>query len=324
MKTTFVNNLVNFKSGSSDEKIVTTKNENNVEQDDIQINYTDRGLIYAGRSYGDPIALENSLNKIKAEHFMEENKNEEKKLLEKEKINTQILELQENIIKLKSENDKITGSEIPNIQISINAINDEINEIRIETEQNTRGDTHVSKFDLILYLSILIPATFFLIAFYASAFHSGFYRDIISDAQKAGASNINSVFNLIFNLQAFKELNLHWLSPIIFFVFGLILHNSFDSKGWLKPIKLIITLVFILMSDGLLAYFIENKTHQLKVIMGLAESNYHFYYSPVFYMVLVLGYFTCLGWSIILYQIRKEIKKLDYKANAKLSLKIKK
>lgn len=302
---------------------ITPDNQNSKEQENAP-DLIDRGHKDAGRSFGAPEALENGLYGIKSEHFMDENNNEEKKEREKEKVLNQIVEIQGEIVKLEGENEKITESKIPAIQLSIKGIQEEISVIKLETEKKKKGEGHTSKFDLGLYWLIFIPATFFLIAFYASAFHAGFYRDVLGEARKAGADNINSVFNLVFNVQAFREVNLHWLAPIIFFVFGIILHISFETKGWTKPVKLIVTLIFIAMADGLLAFFIENKTHQLKVMMGLVEKDYQFYYSPVFFMVLVLGYFTCLGWSIILHQIRNEYKKFDYEGNSILTIKIKK
>jgi hypothetical protein len=84
------------------------------------------------------------------------------------------------------------------------------------------------------------------------------------------------------------------------------------------------TLSFILLADALLAYFVENKSHEVKVMMGLDEPNYHFYTSAVFYMVLVMGYCTCLGWSVILHQIKEEYGKKDVEKIAKMEIEIRK
>ena len=286
----------------------------------ILVNFQNLGYLKAGTCCADPAALENYLNQIKAGHILDENANEEKKSKELEKFDARILGIQTTINDIEGEMKKINTSDIPQIESSIKAVNEEILEIKTDAEKKKNGEGSMNKFNLILYWVIFIPSTVFLVAFYASAFHSGFYRDIIGEAQRAGADNINSIFNLVFNIQAFREINLHWLAPIIFFVFGIVLHISFDSKGWTKPVKLLVTLLFILMADCLLAYFIEYKTHQVKEFMGLVDKDYHFYYSPVFYMVLVLGYFTCLGWSIILHQIRSEYRKTDVAGIARLKI----
>ena len=70
-------------------------------------------------------------------------------------------------------------------------------------------------------------------------------------------------------------------------------------------------LLFILTADGLIAFFIEKNNHTVETLLGTADETWIFYTSPVFYMVLILGFFSCVGWSIILYQLKTEFPSKD-------------
>lgn len=44
----------------------------------------------------------------------------------------------------------------------------------------------------------------------------------------------------------------------------------------------------------------------------MTDESWAFYKSPRFYLVLFLGFFTCLGWSLILHAIKIEYSKEDF------------
>ncbi len=277
----------------------------------IWVNLRDYGFAKAGVHHGDASALRNLFNQIRQGFILDENANGAKQHQERERIDETITILELNQAELRTEIRRIKETEIPKIDGEVSHIDSEIKQIELAALKRETNPSHRNRFDLILYWTIFIPATFFVYLFYVSAFHSAFYRDVVGEVQKAGSENITSVLNAIFNQQAFSEFALHWIAPIVFFVYGMILHIAYDHAGRSRWLKLSSVLAFILVADGLLAYFIEDKNHQVKIMMGLAKPDYHFYTSPVFYMVLILGFFTCMGWSILLHQVKEEHKKLD-------------
>lgn len=288
----------------------------------IRVNLRDYGFSKAGEHHGDAGALANLFNQIRQGFVLDENANDEKQ--QHEKVDVEIDAISQTVSELQTEIRRINESKIPKVEGAVALVDDDIHDIQINTLKAMNDPRHVNRFNLGLYWAVFVPATLFLILFYVSAFHSGFYRDVIGEVQQADNGNVNGVLNAIFNRSAFTELNLHWLSPVVFFVFGLILHIAFESPGRGRWLKVISVLLFILLADGFLAYFIEDKSHQVKVLMAMEGTDYHFYTSAVFYMVLILGYCTCLGWSIILHQIKEERGKLDIEKVAQIETRIRK
>jgi hypothetical protein len=74
----------------------------------------------------------------------------------------------------------------------------------------------------------------------------------------------------------------------------------------------------VLLAYSLLAYFIEYNSHIVYELNGMTDENWAFYKSPRFYLVLFLGFFTCLGWSLILHGIKMEYQKTDLEGQAKI------
>jgi hypothetical protein len=287
----------------------------------VKVNLRDYGFKKAGHHEADAKALENLFNQILNGYIIDENANEERQLKEQQRIDAQIGEIDQQAENLQMEIRKVNETDIPKIQNTIDFLDDEVNNIKLEVINHSQNPNHLNKFNLNLYWLVFIPATIFLYLFYVSAVYSGFFRDVVNEVQQAGSNGIASVLAAIFAKKAFTEFNLHWFAPIIFFVFGIVLHVAYEPGKW-QVIKMLGTLLFILLADALLAYFVENKSHEVKVMMGLDEPNYHFYTSAVFYMVLVMGYCTCLGWSVILHQIKEEYGKKDVEKIAKMKIEI--
>jgi len=230
----------------------------------VRVNLRNYGFKKAGHHEADAKALENLFNQILNGYIIDENANEERQLKEQQRIDAQIGEIDQQAENLQMEIRKINETDIPKIQNTIDFLDDEVNNIKLEVINHAQNPNH-----------------------------------------------------------AFTEFNLHWFAPVIFFVFGIVLHVAYEPSKW-RVIKMLGTLSFILLADALLAYFVENKSHEVKVMMGLDEPNYHFYTSAVFYMVLVMGYCTCLGWSVILHQIKEEYGKKDVEKIAKMEIEIRK
>jgi len=292
-----------------------------IEKPVVRVNLRDYGFKKAGHHEADAKALENLFSQILNGYIIDENANEERQLKEQQRIDAQMVAIDQEAENLQMEIRKINETDIPKIQNTIDFLDDDVNNIKLEVANQAQNPNHLNQFNLKLYWLVFIPATVFLYLFYVSSVYSGFFRDVIGEVQQAGNNGIASVLAAIFAKKAFTEFNLHWFAPIIFFVFGIVLHVAYEPSKW-RVIKMLGTLFFILLADALLAYFVENKSHEAKMMMGLDEPNYHFYTSAVFYMVLVMGYCTCLGWSVILHQIKEEYSKKDVEKIAKMKIEI--
>lgn len=277
----------------------------------IKVDLHDYGFKQAGATGADPYALKNYLDDIRNGFIADVNENEDEQRKEREKRETEIDKLQEEKATKESSLRKIKEAEIPAAKEQISNLKSQVAELEVERAKQ-KGETRRSSFNLNLYWPVFAMATIFLYGFYMSAFHTAFFKDMEKALSEASSDNISEILNTVFNIQAFQEFNLHWFAPIIFFVFALVLHIVFDTDKRLRPFLLAGTLLLILTADSLLAYFIEYSSHIIQVLNGGDSESWKFYESPRFYLVLFLGFFTCLGWSLILHAIKTEYQKEDF------------
>lgn len=276
----------------------------------IKVDLHDYGLIKAGATGAEPSALRNLLNDIRNGFIVDENENEEEQIKERENKENEIAQLIQEKTEKESGIRKINEVQIPSLKDKIAVMKGDMNRLEVEKlkSDKTKG---LNTFNLNLYWTVFIFATIFLYAFYLSAFHTAFVKDIGKSITDANGENISELLNQVFNKQAFFELNMHWLAPVIFYVFGLVLHIAYDSESKNRMYAVGAVLILILTSDSLVAYFIEYNSHLIQVLNGMPAEDWTFYKSPRFYLVLFLGFFTCLGWSIILHAIKGEYLKED-------------
>lgn len=280
----------------------------------IKVDINEYGFKSAGKHEANPEALGNLLNDIRNGFIVDVNEDEEAQRKEKAAKEKEIGVLQSQKAAKESALRIVQEVEIPGAHEEISGLRQQENLIDIEKEKKKtqkEGPGFKSNFNLNIYWPVFFMATIFLYGFYTSAFYTAFFMDIAKAASTATADNISSLFNTAFNIEAFKVFNLHWFAPIIFFVFALVLHIFFESKSRHRRASLAGMLSLILIADCLLAYFIEYNSHMIHELNGLADPDWAFYSSPRFYLVLFLGFFTCLGWSLILYAIKEELHKED-------------
>ena len=302
---------------------VDEKSDNNAEQNDsekirkntltteiIKVDLRDYGFKKAGATCGNPETLRNSLQDIHNGYMIDVNEDEETQRKAQEKIKQEIESLELGKHTQEAELRKINESEIPLIKGQINQLKEETVNLDIENEKS-KSSTFRNNFNLNLYWPVFIAATIFLYGFYLSAFHSAFFKDINKLASEANSDNISELLNTVFNIEAFKTFNLHWFAPIIFFVFSIGLHIILDADKKYRAFLFAGALIFILIADCLIAYFIEYNGHVIQLLNGMTDGEWLFYKSPRFYLVLFLGFFTCLGWSLILHAIKGEYEKQD-------------
>ena len=280
-------------------------NADNSNVNSIRVNLQDYGYSQAGKHDGNPSALKNHLDMIRSGQIIDENSNEEKYSKIREEIDENITGLKVEISNCESDIRNVNDAKIPSVDSWVKNLNEEIDEVDLNIlksmEPVKRNWFHIVEYGLFGLLAMV-----FLYMFYVSAVHSAFFRDIASELANAQQSQLKNIMNTVFNVQAYKEFDMHWLAPFVFFIFAIILHVTWRmTSSWRIP-AIICTLLFILSADGLIAYFIEANNHKLSVLMGLAEEGWKFYHSPVFYAVLMFGFFSCLAWSISLFQFQKE------------------
>lgn len=283
-------------------------------------NMNELGYTGAGRNNGDPIALKNSFNLVQSGVIVDENNNEEKRKEKIDSLDKKICELKNEINNHKVLIDKIDQIQLPDIERQIESNKLKIEEIR----SNARNFKYNrNKFNLILTWVGFIAGFLYLYLFYVSAIHSALFRNIAGEVANADKDSVGQLLNNIFNVTAFKEFNLHWIAPVIFFIFAVILHFTLEIKSkFVKWPAVAGVVFFVLIADGLLAYCIENNNHTLSKLMGLSDGTWVFYKSFVFYLVLFFGFFTSMGWSLILHKLANEFESANPERKAEEEIRI--
>jgi hypothetical protein len=299
--------------------LLSKKQENEVEIKEVQPITVERvdmkayGYESAGKNNGDPDAIAPILGQMRDGHIISESQDEQKQQKEQERIENEISDVTKDVNRVEVQIKDVKEIQIPDRDRQIKESKEEINDLKLEKVDVNESNSE-SRFNFFMYLSVFIPLTIFLYGFYVSSFHNAFFRDIAKEVSGATVDNIASILNTVFNGNAFQQFHLHWFAPVIFFAFAMVLHRIYDGKSKLRFLSLFAIISFIFIADGLLAYFIEANNHQVKTLMGLTDGEWIFYKSPVFIMVLVMGFFTCMGWSILLHTLRNEKEKLNPKA----------
>lgn len=299
----FIQNLINKRNGNENETMLPETVQMAIQHPgEIERgNLNELGYTKSGRNNGDPSALKSFFNLIQSGHIVAENNNEEKKKEIIESLDKKINDLKEEINGRRVSIDKNDQIELPGIEREIENNKQKIEEIK----SNARNFKYNrNKFNLILTWVGFIAGFLYLYLFYVSAIHSALFRNIAGEVADANKDNVGQLLNNIFNVTAFKEFNIHWFAPIIFFIFALILHFTLEIKSKIVKWPAVgVVVFFVLIADGLLAYCIENNNHTLSKLMGLSDGTWIFYKSLVFYLVLFFGFFTSMGWSLILHKL---------------------
>jgi hypothetical protein len=99
----------------------------------------------------------------------------------------------------------------------------------------------------------------------------------------------------------------------LLFVFGIGLHILWDVPGRAGKWMFGGLLLAVLGTDALIAHFVENKIHEMKILMGLAnETDPHSWWaSPIFWLVMAMGFVAALAWSLLLHAWMHENGKKD-------------
>jgi hypothetical protein len=261
---------------------------------------------------GNPKALWNLLVQLKRGNPIDPNANEDHWQKQRQEIDEQIVALQKKIEQARADMGHINGTDIPKLEHQIQELDEQILQIQKDQANGLRNPDHLDRFRLQVFWGLFILLTVFVYLFYVSSFYSAFYRDLATEMQAAGQQGVTSVLSAIFSRKAFSTLDFHWVGPFLLFAFGGFLHILSERKGWQGGLMLVSMVLVVLITDMLLAFFIEDKNFSLKVMMGLADNaNHQWWTSPVFYLVIAMGFVASLVWSGFLHAIMEEVGKRD-------------
>ena len=277
--------------------------------------FKDFGFKRAGQNLGNSLSLKSHLNWIRDGHFVDEtfNGNEEQLLRQQaeNKIQSKVEE------KEKIEGDKKTASEVskPALEHKIKDLNDEVQQTRIDLADKTL-QTGYEPIKFYMYGTLVLILSFYLLFFYASTIFAAFFRNNGSLIATAGgdiALYLDSIFDVKGIFTPSPVLLIVYLGAFLFFAIGLIPHNI---EGKNKSYFVGLSLFGALVADSMLAYKIDLGIHNLKIMAGVGDADWHYYTSINFYLVLLFGFAAYLVWGYMFEMMLKEKtkKSADIKA----------
>jgi uncharacterized protein YlxW (UPF0749 family) len=274
----------------------------------------------AGLNLGDYLSLKTYLKWITDGHLVDDTYNENEQLLLKQQVKIKILTTNDE--KEKIEGEKRTTVEVskPSIEKKIKELNDEIQQTSIDlAENNVQTGYQPEKY--FMYAGLTIVLSFYLLFFYASAIYASFFRNAGTILKLAGddiALYLDSIFDVKGIFTASPALLIVYLGAFLFFAIGLIPHNI---EGKNKKINVGLAIFGAFIADSLMAYKIDLGIHDLKVMAGIADAEWHFYSSINFYMVLLFGFCAYLVWGYMFEMMLKEKNKKTGDVKAALIIK---
>ena len=274
----------------------------------------------AGLNRGDYLSMKANLKWIKDGHLVDETYNEKEEHLLKQQVKNKIIAKDEE--KEKVDGEKRTSIEVskPSIEKKIKDLNDEIQQTKLDLEDNKIGTGYQPE-KYFMYAGLTVLLSFYLLFFYASAIYASFFRNAGTILKTAGddiALYLDSIFDVNGIFTVSPSLIIVYLGAFLFFAIGLIPHNI---EGKNKKLNIGLAIFGAFIADSLMAYKIDLGIHDLKVMAGIADSDWHFYSSINFYMVLLFGFCAYLVWGYMFEMMLKEKNKKTGDARAALIIK---
>lgn len=208
---------------------------------------------------------------------------------------------------------------IENAQARIDATKRELE--NTQTQEALRDEQ--SSFRPLVYwtaISALVLVGFYLIVFYMSALNAALFKDIDLNS----LTEVEVLMNSIFDSSVLSS----WLTHTPFLILGAFLFMGFGAVPHLMKLregfqnlnptvqKLAVfgSYLACFVVDGLIAFKIDQNIHEDKYILGLAESSdFDFWTSENFYIVLALGFGAYVVWGFFYDQLLDELSKKNPK-----------
>jgi hypothetical protein len=282
--------------------------------------FKDFGFKRAGQNLGNCLSLKAHLNWIRDGHFIDETFNDNEENILRQQAENKILAKDEE--KVKIEGDKKTAIEVnkPSIERKIKELNEEIQQTKIDLADKTL-QTGYEPIKFFMYSTLVIILSFYLLFFYASTIYAAFFRNNGSLIRTAGgdiALYLDSIFDVKGIFTASPVLLIVYLGAFLFFAIGLIPHNI---EGKNKQYYVGLSLFGALVADSMLAYKIDLGIHNLKMMAGISDADWHFYTSVNFYLVLLFGFAAYLVWGYMFEMMLKEKTKKSSDIKAAIIIK---
>lgn len=284
----------------------------------------DWGHEQAGLNRGDSAALECHLRWIREGHIVDETYNEHEEIFRKTQIGNAII----NKEKEKSDKDKdqqqVREVVITDKEKQISQLKERIEEKKIQMAEGTIKSSY-SGSRFWVYTTLCFFISIYLIFFYSSAINASFFRNMQQMVNSGSNDDVTLMLNSIFDVKGIftvgPQLIFTYLGAFIFFGFGILPHIFHHEKLKSSIVKVIIAVILCLVIDSLLAYKIDSGIHDLKSMMGIADSSWVWYKSVNFYLVLAFGFGTYLLWGFIYEAALAENEKKNVNAKAEIEIK---
>ena len=288
---------------ASDKEGIITSNQKNIT---TVKSFSDYGHKRSGLNSGDATAFRTHLSWIKDGYVVDENYNEQESTEKRKNIESQIEDKKEEKQNVIADKKVIESVQIPNKKQEKTDLSNSIAQVQNDLD-NEMLETGYQNTNYYLDIGLTGFLSLYLLFFYASAIYSAFFRSaglLIETSGDDLAMVIGSIFDMKGIMNLSPNLIMVYLGSFLFFALGIIPHTI---KGKYKNLKITLFLIGTLIVDALLAYKIDNSIHEIKVLSGIAEGEWHFWTSENFYLVLAFGYLAYLVFGYV-YQLMIEEK----------------
>lgn len=278
-----------------------------------KITYHEYGFTHSGKLGGTLPGLRVCLQRIyhdfKREIRDDLNKQEELK----KPFRVKIEEYKGDILRLENKVEKVKTESIPHTKKKVDALKEELSEIRKNPQSVTGDDAGRASF--IIGSIILAFLTIYLFIFYSSATYSAFFKNF--SLNEIGVAN--SIFDAnalskAFN-DGFTELLLLLTIPFVFLGLGYLIHKFQEQKGFQKYLKVAMLVLVTFLFDAILAFEITEKIYNIKkensfekiadYTTAMAIANYGFW------LIIFAGFVVYLIWGFVFDFIMDAYGKMD-------------
>lgn len=294
--------------------------------------YKQWGTRWAGQTNATLEALTPALQVVICQQKKEQAENSEMQEREKNKLKSQIQQLENNVSQKQNDKNREQGN-ADKLQDKINEKNSEISELKLQN-----GGNHLAKINFYIGITITLFLAIYLFVFYSSASYSAFFRSSTSiDVDDIG----NAIFYPHAITEAFNtsvlELMLIVLMPIVFLGLGYLVHQYTQKEGYEKYIKTFAIYAVTFVFDALLAYEISKKIYDIEILTKLGDFPEYTvemaFQSPEFWIIIFAGFIAYVIWGLVfdftmgayadsisnkshIEQLKKEIERKEIQLNA--------
>ncbi|PWJ57296.1 hypothetical protein CLV98_1072 [Dyadobacter jejuensis] len=285
-----------------------------------RVNMSEYGYEQSGGHRGDATALANLFRMILNGRIIDENANVEQQQKNHLAIREQIVELEKQAEDIVADQKKVREVDIPRTKAEILDYDEQILQVRKDEALGLYQAGAINRFVYWKLIIGVILGAVYIFSFYVSAVYSGVIRNIGAELEGADIE-IQTLFSSVFVPQAFTVFDFHWVAPILLFLFAFVLDFLVGTlQKTARVASVTVAVLITLFLDALIAYKIEEKIHEVKLMTGFADNEHHWWLSADFYIVIMMGFIGTIAWGVLIHALKKEIEKKD--ANRVVALQI--